>query len=49
MTESHPLGPYVRRFLLEHVVADRCLSRNTQKSYPHYRWSPMGCAGGGPR
>jgi site-specific recombinase XerD len=33
MTESHPLGPYVRRFLLEHVVADRCLSRNTQKSY----------------
>jgi len=33
MTESHPLAPYVRRFLLEHVVADRCLSRNTQKSY----------------
>ena len=33
MTEPHPLGPYVRRFLLEHVVADRCLSRNTQKSY----------------
>lgn len=33
MPESHPLGPFVRRFLLEHVVADRCLSRNTQKSY----------------
>lgn len=33
MTESPLLGPYVRRFLLEHVVADRCLSRNTQKSY----------------
>lgn len=33
MTESHPLGAHVRRFLLEHVVADRCLSRNTQKSY----------------
>ena len=31
--ESHPFGPYVRRFLLEYVVNDRCLSRNTQKSY----------------
>jgi site-specific recombinase XerD len=33
MTESHLLGQYVRRFLLEHVVTDRGLSRNTQKSY----------------
>jgi integrase/recombinase XerD len=33
MTETHLLGPFVRRFLLEHVVADRCLSRNTLKSY----------------
>jgi len=33
MPESHRLGAYVRRFLLEHVVADRCLSLNTQKSY----------------
>jgi len=33
MPEPHLLGPFVRRFLLEHVVADRCLSRNTQKSY----------------
>jgi len=33
MTESHLLGSYVLRFLLEHVVTDRCLSRNTQKSY----------------
>ena len=33
MTESHPIGPYVRRFLLEYVLIDRCLSRNTQKSY----------------
>jgi len=33
MTESHPIGSYVRRFLLEYVVSDRCLSRNTQKSY----------------
>ena len=32
MTESHPIGSYVRRFLLEYVI-DRCLSRNTQKSY----------------
>ncbi|MBI3264189.1 MAG: tyrosine-type recombinase/integrase [Acidobacteria bacterium] len=27
------LGPYIRRFLLEHVVADRNLSRNTQRTY----------------
>jgi integrase/recombinase XerD len=33
MPEHHLLGPYVRRFLLEHVVADRNLSRNTQCSY----------------
>lgn len=33
MTDAHLLGPYVRRFLLEHVVGDRNLSVNTQKSY----------------
>ncbi len=33
MSNSHPLGPFVRRFLLENVVADRNLSLNTQKSY----------------
>ncbi len=33
MFNSHPLGPFVRRFLLENVVADRNLSLNTQKSY----------------
>ena len=33
MTEHSTLGPWVRRFLLEHVIADRNLSRNTQKSY----------------
>jgi site-specific recombinase XerD len=27
------LGPWVRRFLLEHLVAERNLARNTQKSY----------------
>jgi site-specific recombinase XerD len=27
------LGVWVRRFLLEHVVAERNLSRNTQRSY----------------
>ena len=31
--EYHLLGPYIRRFLLEHVVADRNLTRNTQCSY----------------
>jgi site-specific recombinase XerD len=33
MTEAHLIGPHVRRFLLEHVVGDRNLSVNTQKSY----------------
>ncbi|HEX2715498.1 MAG TPA: tyrosine-type recombinase/integrase [Candidatus Acidoferrales bacterium] len=33
MPEHHLLGPYVRRFLLEHVVAERNLSHNTQRSY----------------
>lgn len=33
MSEHHLLGPYIRRFLLEHVVADRNLSRNTQRNY----------------
>jgi len=27
------LGPWIRRFLLEHLVAERNLSRNTQASY----------------
>ena len=31
--ESHLLGPFVRRFLVEEVVADRNLCRNTQLSY----------------
>jgi site-specific recombinase XerD len=31
--DQHLLGPYIRRFLLEHVVADRNLTRNTQRSY----------------
>jgi site-specific recombinase XerD len=33
MTDQSKVGPWVRRFLLEHLVADRNLSRNTQKSY----------------
>jgi len=33
MTESHPLGPYLRRFFLEDLALDRHLSRNTQCSY----------------
>lgn len=33
MSSSHLLGSFVRRFLLESVIADRNLSRNTQKSY----------------
>ena len=33
MPEHHLLGPFIRRFLLEHVVTDRNLSRNTQHNY----------------
>ena len=33
MTDHHLMGPFVRRFLLEELVADRNLSPNTQKSY----------------
>lgn len=33
MPERHLLGPFVRRFLVEELIADRNLSRNTQMSY----------------
>jgi integrase/recombinase XerD len=33
MNDGTLLGPWVRRFLLEHLVADRNLARNTQRSY----------------
>jgi site-specific recombinase XerD len=33
MNNSMLLGPWIRRFLLEHLVGERNLSRNTQQSY----------------
>jgi integrase/recombinase XerD len=33
MTDRSLLGPWVKRFLLEHLVGERHLSRNTQQSY----------------
>jgi integrase/recombinase XerD len=33
MTDTALLGPWVRRFLLEHLVGERNFSRNTQQSY----------------
>ena len=33
MREHTLIGPWVRRFLLEHLVTDRNLARNTQLSY----------------
>lgn len=33
MNDMTLLGPWVRRFLLEHLVAERNLARNTQRSY----------------
>ena len=33
MNDATLLGPWVKRFLLEHIVQDRNLARNTQQSY----------------
>jgi site-specific recombinase XerD len=33
MTDGALLGPWIRRFLLEHLIGERNLSTNTQKSY----------------
>ena len=33
MNPTHPIGPFVGRFLVEEVATDRGLSPNTQKSY----------------
>ncbi len=33
MTDKNLLGPWIRRFLLEHLVSERNLARNTQVSY----------------
>lgn len=33
MSDTPLLGPWIRRFLLEHLVGERNLSKNTQRSY----------------
>jgi hypothetical protein len=33
MPDAALLGPWVRRFLMEHLVGERNLARNTQHSY----------------
>src|SRR6266446_4421511 len=33
MPDSALLGPWIRRFLLEHLAGERNLARNTQQSY----------------
>ena len=33
MSNIHPLGTWLRRFLCEHIVTERNLARNTQQSY----------------
>lgn len=33
MRDASLLGPWIRRFLLEHIISERNLSRNTQRSY----------------
>ncbi|MEI6670204.1 MAG: tyrosine-type recombinase/integrase [Acidobacteriota bacterium] len=33
MSDNTKLGPWIRRFLLEHLVHERGLARNTQRSY----------------
>jgi hypothetical protein len=34
MTDATKLGPWVRRFLLEYLVGERNLARNTQTQLP---------------
>lgn len=33
MREPRTLGPWLRRFLADYIVTERCLARNTQQSY----------------
>ena len=33
MCNTSLLGPWIRRFLMEHMVNERNLARNTQRSY----------------
>ncbi len=33
MRDTTLLGPWIRRFLLEHLIGERNLARNTQQSY----------------
>ena len=33
MSDATKLGPWVRRFLMEHLIGERNLSRGTQRSY----------------
>jgi integrase/recombinase XerD len=33
MRETTALGPWIRRFLLEHLVSERNLAMNTRHSY----------------
>ena len=33
MADNSRVGPWVRRFLLEHLIKERNLSRGTQQSY----------------
>jgi len=33
MRNASLLGPWVRRFLMEHMVSERNFARNTQRSY----------------
>ena len=45
------LGPWLQRFLTQHVVTERNLSRNTCKSYrdSFKLLVPFACSGSGPR
>ena len=33
MPDASLIGPWIRRFLLEHLISERNLARNTQRSY----------------
>jgi integrase/recombinase XerD len=46
MAKTHLLGPWIRRFLLEYVVNERNLARNTQltRSSSFFRLTSQACS-----
>jgi hypothetical protein len=46
MNNSSLLGPWIRRFLIEHLVGERNLAVNTQKKLPRHAHPVASLSGG---